>query len=122
MSLGFIKFDADTKKEGGSLTLTAVLKRSAPYHPAIRKMLSSYLKNSKELEAVEDLLEKLAFFTQNCPLPQLGGKNKKTPPSSPKAQPSNPLKGNLDNPPQKDRVEQEELKKAVEPPKLPKLP
>ena len=122
MSLGFIKFDADTKKEGGSLTLTAVLKRSAPYHPAIRKMLSSYLRNSKELEAVEDLMEKLAFFTTNCPLPQLGGKNKKTPPSSPKAQPSNPLKANLDNPPQKDPAEQEELKKAVEPPKLPKLP
>jgi len=121
LSLGFIKFDADTKKEGGSFTLTAVLKRSAPYHPAIRKMLSSYLKISKQLDALDDSLDSITAFTTFCPLPQLAGKNKKTPPSSPKAQPSNPLKGNLDYPPPKDPVEQEEIKKP-EPPKLPKLP
>ena len=85
MSLGFIKFDADTKKEGGSFTLTAVLKRSAPYHPAIRKMLSSYLKISKQLDALDDSLDSITAFTTFCPLPQLAGKNKKTPPSSPKA-------------------------------------
>ena len=46
MSLGFIKFDADTIKELGSLSfkLTAVVKRSVLNHRGIRKMLYKYLK------------------------------------------------------------------------------
>ncbi len=78
--MGFIKFDADVKKEGGSLTLTAVVKRSNPFHGAFRKMISEYLKICKTLDDIADSFDKLTAFTAWCPLPQLKGKNNVKPP------------------------------------------
>jgi len=57
-----------------------VLKRSIPYHPGFRKMLSSYLKISKQLDGMDETLDKLTAFNTFCPLPQLGRKKNKTPP------------------------------------------
>ena len=66
MSLDFIKFDADVKKEEGSLTLTAVVKRSNIFHPTFRRMISDYLKISKKLDAIDNPIEKLTFFNTVC--------------------------------------------------------